>query len=66
MADQITKEQCSSIEEASKQLKVSKATLYNYMNILNIQRLRFGFDRKTYIKNEDVKRIQEFTEKNRG
>ncbi len=66
MADQITKDQCTSVEEASKILGVSSATLYNYMNILNVQRLRFGFDRRTYISNSELKRIQVFVKTNRG
>ena len=55
---QITKEDCLSVDEASAKLSISRATLYNYMNIINAQRYRFRLDRKTYITKVDIERIR--------
>lgn len=54
------------IEQAMSAVKCSKATLYNYMNFLGIQRQKFPFDRRTYTLKSDVERIKQFVEGNRG
>ncbi len=63
---QVAKEDCLTIEQAATEVKASKASLYNYMNILGIQRYKFPFDRRTYVAKTDVEHIKEFLEKNRG
>jgi hypothetical protein len=62
----VTKEDCLSIEDAAKDVKCSKATLYNYMNILGVQRYKFSFDRRTYVAKSDVIRIKQFVEEHKG
>ncbi len=56
----IAKEDCLTIEQAANEVKCSKATLYNYMNILGIQRYKFPFDRHTYVAKSDVNHIKQF------
>ena len=62
----VNKEDCLTIEQAAAAVGSSKATLYNYMNILGIQRLKFPFDRRTYVMKVDVERMRRFVEENRG
>lgn len=62
----VTKDDCMTIEQAMSAVKCSKATLYNYMNFLSIQRQKFPFDRRAYILKSDVERIKQFVEENRG
>ena len=54
------------IEQTIKAIGVSKATLYNYMNFLGIQRQKFPFDRRSYVLKSDVERIKQFAEENRS
>ncbi len=54
------------IEQAITAVGVSKASLYNYMNFLGIQRQKFPFDRRSYVLKSDVVRIKQFVEANRG
>lgn len=54
------------IEQALTEVGCSKATLYNYMNFLGIQRQKFPFDRRAYVLKTDVERIKQFVEDNRG
>lgn len=56
------KEDCSTVEEAMDALQVSKTTLYGYINFLGVQRIKFPFDRKTYILKSEVERIKEHLE----
>jgi transposase len=60
------KTDCTSIDEATKIAGVSRATLYNYMNVLGVQRIKFPFDRKSYILKSDLDRVRSFIEQNRG
>ncbi len=62
----IAKEDCLTIEQAIEAVSVSKATLYNYMNFLNIQRQKFPFDRRSYVSKLDVERLKQFVEENRS
>jgi hypothetical protein len=55
---QVTKDDCLSIDDAAALLDTSRATLYNYMNMVNAQRYRFRLDRKTYISKVDIERIR--------
>lgn len=61
-----TKEDCMTIEQATTEVSVSKASLYNYMNFLGIQRQKFPFDRRSYLLKSDVVRIKQFVEANRS
>ena len=65
MAETI-KEDCMTIEQATTEVSVSKASLYNYMNFLGIQRQKFPFDRRSYLLKSDVARIKQFVEANRS
>ena len=56
---QVTQDDCLSVDDAAANLGISRATLYNYMNIINAQRYRFRLDRKTYITKVDIGRIRE-------
>jgi predicted DNA-binding transcriptional regulator AlpA len=60
------KNECVSMDEATNLAKVSRATLYNYMNVLGVQRFKFPFDRKTYILKSDLENVKAFIEKSRG
>lgn len=62
----ITKDDCMTIEQAMSEAKCSKASLYNYMNFLGIERQKFPFDRRAYIINSDVERIKQFIKENRS
>jgi excisionase family DNA binding protein len=50
-------------EEAADYLGVKRATLYNYVNDLDIQTHKFKRDRRRYIAIGDVKRIEAVMEK---
>jgi ACT domain-containing protein len=62
----ITKSDCMTIEQAMQEVECSRATLYNYMNFLGIQRQKFPFDRRAYVLKSDVERIKQFVDENRG
>jgi hypothetical protein len=62
----VAKEDCLNIDDAAHEIGSSKATLYNYMNILGVQRYKFSFDRRTYVSKADVERIKRFLEENRN
>jgi DNA invertase Pin-like site-specific DNA recombinase len=63
--DRIHKEECVTIDDAALDLKISRTTLYNYLNFLGIQRHKFPFDRRTYILKPDLERIREFMKASR-
>jgi len=52
------KEDCLSIDDAAASLKMSRGTLYSYMNMISAQRLRFFKDKRTYIMKADIERIR--------
>jgi hypothetical protein len=54
MAD---KDQYVTQEEATKQLGVTRATLYYYMKTLNIEGVKFDLDRHVYLRRFDFERI---------
>ena len=60
-----SKEDYLNVDQAAESLGISRASLYNYMNVLNIQRSRFRFDRRTYVSKADVERIRRFMEEHR-
>lgn len=62
----VSKEDCLSVDDAALAVDCSRATLYNYMNILGVQRFKFAFDRHTYIQKSEVERIKEFVRENRS
>ena len=61
-----TKDDCMTIEQAMSEVKCSKASLYNYMNFLGIERQKFPFDRRAYVLKTDVEHIRRFVEENRS
>jgi len=64
--EKVTKEDCFTIEQAATEVGSSKATLYNYMNILGIQRIKFPFDRRSYVTKFDIERVKQFLEENKS
>ncbi len=50
-------------QETADYLGVKRATLYNYVNDLNIQTHKFKRDRRRYIAIGDVKRLEAVMEK---
>lgn len=46
------------VDETAFYLRVSRATVWNYMKDLKIEAYKFPRDRKAYLAREDVKRIQ--------
>lgn len=56
------KQDCCTVEEAMERLHVSRTTLYGYINFLRVQRIKFSFDRKTYILKSEVDRIEKYME----
>jgi hypothetical protein len=63
---EVKKEDCLNIDEAKKQIGRTKQSLYNYMNMLGVQRYRFPYDRRTYIRKTDVERIEQFMKESKG
>ena len=53
------------LTEATKQLGVSRATLYYYMRKLNIEKKRFPLDKRVYLLSSDFERILRFKEEAR-
>lgn len=51
------------IEEAAEYLGFNRTTLYKYMKGLDIKGVKFKLDRRTYLAQADVKRLQEVKEK---
>ncbi len=64
MAD-ITKEDWLTVDQAARDLQISRATLYTHLNYLGIQRYKFPFDRRTYVLKTDIERVKRFIEANR-
>ncbi|QBD81773.1 hypothetical protein EPA93_39695 [Ktedonosporobacter rubrisoli] len=62
----IAKDDCLTIEQAVIAVGCSKASLYNYMNFLDIQRHKFPFDRRSYVLKADIEQIKQFVERNRS
>ncbi len=56
------KSECVSLQQVQEQLGIARATLYNYLAILRIDRHRFSFDRNTYILKSDLERVRRFQE----
>lgn len=63
---QIEKKDCLTLDQAMKELGISKGTFYTYLNYLNVQRHKFAFDRRAYIHKNDLARLREFIKSNRG
>ena len=51
------------IEEAAEYLSFNRTTLYKYMKELGIKGVKFKLDRRTYLSQAEVKRLQEVKEK---
>lgn len=48
--------------EAAEYADIKRATIYNYLNDLNIKPVKFGRDRRAYISMADAKRLKEYKE----
>jgi hypothetical protein len=64
--NELKKSDCTSIENALGELGVARNTLNAYMNALGILKHKFPFDKRVYVRNEDLTRIRKFMEENRG
>lgn len=62
----LKKTDCISVERVQSQIGVVRNTLNAYLNVLNIQRHKFPFDRKAYITLADYERLQQFIDEHRG
>ena len=51
------------LDEAAMYLEVTRPTLYNYINDLDIKTQKFKRDRKAYLTSADILRIKEYKEK---
>lgn len=51
------------VEETADHLKLNRTTLYKYIRELGIKTHKFKLDRRTFLAQADVKRIQEAKEK---
>lgn len=61
----LKKSDCISVEDALKELGVSRNTLNSYMNVLGILKHKFPLDRRGYITTQDFERIKTLMEENR-
>lgn len=50
------------LEEVAIYTGIKRATIYNYLNDLGIDTLKFGRDRRAYIPLADAKRLKEYKE----
>ena len=50
------------LEEAAIFTGIKRATIYNYLNDLDIKTQKFGRDRRAYITLEDAKQLKEYKE----
>ena len=51
------------LDEAAEILGIKRATLYKYMDKLEMKPVKFKLDRRTYLSQEQVKRLKEILEK---
>ena len=51
-----------SMEEAAKQLKVTRTALYYYIRILKLEKKKFELDKRVYLKMPDFERIKKLRE----
>jgi hypothetical protein len=47
------------VEEAAKQIGVTRASMYYYIKQLHIETKRFQFDKKSYLTSADFQRIKD-------
>ena len=63
---EVKKSDCTSVQRVLNDTGIARNTLNAYMNALGIAKLKFPFDSKQYITNDDYRRIREFIAENRG
>ncbi len=51
------------LNEAAEYIGIKRATIYHYMEDLNIKTHKFGRDRRAYLALEDVKRLKQYKER---
>lgn len=51
-----------SLKEAAERLKVTRPSLYHYIEVLKLEKKRFPLDRQTYLKMSDFERIKTLRE----
>ncbi len=62
----IRKEDCITTKDALEALGVSRASFFNYMAILRVDRHKFSLDKNMYISRADFERLKSFTESRRS
>lgn len=62
---ELKKSDCISVENALKELGITRNTLNAYMNALGIPKHKFPFDRRVYITKTDHERVRQFMIENR-
>ena len=50
------------LEDAARDAKIKRATMWNYVNDLGIETFKAGRDRRSYITRADAKRLKEYKE----
>jgi len=58
-----TEKEYMTLDEAAESLRITRATVYNYINVLDIKTHKFKMSKKAYIAKADVERIREVKEK---
>jgi excisionase family DNA binding protein len=58
-----TEKEYMTMEEAAAYIGLARASIYNYINDLEIKAHKFGRDRRSYIAMSDVERLKEYKEK---
>jgi predicted DNA-binding transcriptional regulator AlpA len=51
-----------SLKEAAERLKVTRPSLYHYIDVLKLEKKRFPLDRQTYLKMSDFEQIKTLRE----
>jgi hypothetical protein len=58
----MSEEKYISMEEAARQLKVTRTALYYYIRTLKLEKKKFELDKRIYLKMSDFERIKKLRE----
>jgi hypothetical protein len=62
---ELKKSNCTSVKKIITETGLSRNTLNSYMNALGIAKIKFPFDSKVYISNDDYTRLRAFIAENK-
>lgn len=62
---ELKKSECISVENAIKDVGVTRNTLNSYMNALGVTKHKFPLDKRVYITKVDFERVKELIAENR-